>query len=212
MSSITLAAQTEKKIAPPSTGFLLLQNYAQHGANFMNKNVRKRCWSSCYYVSSCHFNIINSPWYPFSVISAPSVVREIRFPIRYPWYPSLWYPLYPLSVVSESMISALSVVHGIRLRVSGIRLQVCDIQHPTSVLYPPPLPEVIANAFCNGCVRLPNFDLSIISLSVRQIIVSLYWITTDPYAVSFKRVNVINSALVAMETAAVRHYPTVQKT
>ena len=87
----------------------------------MNKNVRKRCWSSCYCVSSCHFNIINSPWYPFSVISAPSVVREIRFPIRYPWYPSPWYPLYPLSVVSESVISALSVVRGIRLRVRDIR-------------------------------------------------------------------------------------------
>ena len=73
------------------------------------------------------------------------------------------------------------------------------------------LPEVIANAFCNGCVRLPNFDLLIISLSVRQIFVVSYWFTTDPYAVAFKRVNVINSALVAMETAAVRHYPTVRK-
>ena len=34
----------------------------------------------------------------------------------------------------------------------------------------PALPGVIANAFqCNGCVRLPNFDLSIISLSVERI-------------------------------------------
>ena len=63
-----------------------------------------------------------------------------------------------------------------------------------------------------GCVRLLNFDLLIISLSVRQIFVVSYWFTTDPYAVAFKRVNVINSALVAMEMAAVRHYPTVPKT
>ena len=74
-----------------------------------------------------------------------------------------------------------------------------------------PLPEVIANAFCNRCVRLPNFDLLIISLSVRRIFVVSYC-TTDPYGVAFKRVDVINSALVAMETTAVRHYPTVKKT
>ena len=36
----------------------------------------------------------------------------------------------------------------------------------------PALPGVIANAFqCNGCVRLPNFDLLIISLSVGRILV-----------------------------------------
>ena len=35
----------------------------------------------------------------------------------------------------------------------------------------PALPGVIANAFqCNGCVRLPNFDLLIISLSVGRIL------------------------------------------
>ena len=39
----------------------------------------------------------------------------------------------------------------------------------------PALPGVIANAFqCNGCVRLPNFDLSIISLSVERIPVVSY--------------------------------------
>ena len=59
---------------------------------------------------------------------------------------------------------------------------------------------------------LPSFDLLISSLSVRQIFVVSYLFTTDPYAVTFKRVNVINSALVAMEMAAVRHYPTVPKT
>ena len=36
----------------------------------------------------------------------------------------------------------------------------------------PAMPQVIANAFqCNGCVRLPNFDLLIISLSVERILV-----------------------------------------
>ena len=74
------------------------------------------------------------------------------------------------------------------------------------------LPEVIANAFCNECVRLPDFDLLIISLSVKPNFVVSYWFTTDPYEVTFKRVNVINSALVAMETVAVRHYPAVPKT
>ena len=50
------------------------------------------------------------------------------------------------------------------------------------------------NAFqCNWCVRLPNFDLLIISLSVERILVVSYRFTTDPYAVAFKRVNVINS-------------------
>ena len=39
----------------------------------------------------------------------------------------------------------------------------------------PALPGVIANAFqCNGCVRLPNFDLLIISLSVEGILVVSY--------------------------------------
>ena len=39
----------------------------------------------------------------------------------------------------------------------------------------PALPGVIANAFqCNGCVRLPNFDLIIISLSVGGILVVSY--------------------------------------
>ena len=39
----------------------------------------------------------------------------------------------------------------------------------------PALPGVIANAFqCSGCVRLPNFDLLIISLSVERIIVVSY--------------------------------------
>ena len=39
----------------------------------------------------------------------------------------------------------------------------------------PALPGVIANAFqCNGCVRLPNFDLLIISLSVERILVVSY--------------------------------------
>ena len=39
----------------------------------------------------------------------------------------------------------------------------------------PALPGVIANAFqCNVCVRLPNFDLLIISLSVERIFVVSY--------------------------------------
>ena len=39
----------------------------------------------------------------------------------------------------------------------------------------PALQGVIANAFqCNGCVRLPNFDLLIISLSVKRILVVSY--------------------------------------
>ena len=39
----------------------------------------------------------------------------------------------------------------------------------------PALPGVIANSFqCNGCVRLPNFDLLIISLSVERILVVSY--------------------------------------
>ena len=39
----------------------------------------------------------------------------------------------------------------------------------------PALPEVIANTFqCNGCVRLPNFDLLIISFSVERILVVSY--------------------------------------
>ena len=43
------------------------------------------------------------------------------------------------------------------------------------VLPLPALPGVIANALqCNGCVRLPNFDLLIISLSVERILVVLY--------------------------------------
>ena len=58
----------------------------------------------------------------------------------------------------------------------------------------PALPGVIANAFqCNGCVRLPNFDLLIISFYVERILVVSYWFTTDRYAVTFKRVNVINT-------------------
>ena len=39
-----------------------------------------------------------------------------------------------------------------------------------------------------------------------------YWFTTDPYAVAYQRVYVINMALVAMETTAVRHYPIITKT
>ena len=36
----------------------------------------------------------------------------------------------------------------------------------------PALPGVIVNTFqCNGCVRLPNFDLLIISPSVERILV-----------------------------------------
>ena len=46
--------------------------------------------------------------------------------------------------------------------------------------------------FQYGCVRLPNFDLLIISLSVRQLFVVSYWFTTDPYAVAFKRVKGTN--------------------
>ena len=44
------------------------------------------------------------------------------------------------------------------------------------VVWPlPALPQVIANAFqCSGCVRLPNFDLLIISLSVEIIFVVSY--------------------------------------
>ena len=39
----------------------------------------------------------------------------------------------------------------------------------------PALPGVIANPFqCNGCVRLLNFDLLIISLSVERILVISY--------------------------------------
>ena len=77
----------------------------------------------------------------------------------------------------------------------------------------PALPRVIANAFqCNVCVRLPNFDLLIISLSVERIFVVSYWFTTDPYAVAYQRVYVIYVALVAMETTAVRHYPIITKT
>ena len=39
----------------------------------------------------------------------------------------------------------------------------------------PALPGVITNAFqCNGCVRLPNFDLLIISLSVERTFVVSY--------------------------------------
>ena len=39
----------------------------------------------------------------------------------------------------------------------------------------PALPGVIANAFqCNGCAKLPNFDLLIISLSVERIFVVSY--------------------------------------
>ena len=50
----------------------------------------------------------------------------------------------------------------------------------------PALPGVIANASqCNGCVRLPNFDLLIISLSVERIFVVSYGFTTDPYAVAY---------------------------
>ena len=52
--------------------------------------------------------------------------------------------------------------------------------------------------FCNGCVRLPDSDLLIISLSVKDfcsIILIFIW----PYAV-------------AMEMAAVQHFPTVTKT
>ena len=40
----------------------------------------------------------------------------------------------------------------------------------------------IANAFCNGCVSLPNFDLFIISLSVKRIYVVSF--KTGPYAVA----------------------------
>ena len=45
----------------------------------------------------------------------------------------------------------------------------------------------------------------------KRILIVSYWFIIDPCAVAFKRVNVINSTLVAMETAAVRHYPTVTK-
>ena len=38
----------------------------------------------------------------------------------------------------------------------------------------PALPEVIANAFCNGFVRLPNFDLLNISLSHKKFVVVSY--------------------------------------
>ena len=38
---------------------------------------------------------------------------------------------------------------------------------------------------CNGCVRLPNFDLLIISLSMERILFVSYWFTTDPYAVAY---------------------------
>ena len=76
----------------------------------------------------------------------------------------------------------------------------------------PALPGVIANAFqCNGYVRLPNFDLLIISLSVKKILVVSYWFTTDCYAVHLKGFKCYLLGLVAMETAAVRHYPTVTK-
>ena len=38
----------------------------------------------------------------------------------------------------------------------------------------PAVPEVIANAFCNGRVRLLNFYLLIISLSVKIIFIASY--------------------------------------
>ena len=38
---------------------------------------------------------------------------------------------------------------------------------------------------CNGCVRLPNFDLFIISLFKERILFVSYWFTTDPYAVAY---------------------------
>ena len=63
----------------------------------------------------------------------------------------------------------------------------------------------------HGRVRLPNFDLLIISLSGERILVVSYWFTTDPYVVAYQSVNVINMTLVAMETAAVRHYPIITK-
>ena len=63
------------------------------------------------------------------------------------------------------------------------------------------MPRLIVNAFCNECLSLPNFDLFIISLSVKTILVVAYWFTTDPYVVAFSTVNIINSVLVAMETA-----------
>ena len=37
---------------------------------------------------------------------------------------------------------------------------------------------IIANAFCNGCVGLPDFDLLIISLSVKRIF-HLYYIDSQ---------------------------------
>ena len=38
---------------------------------------------------------------------------------------------------------------------------------------------------CNGFVRLPKFDLLIISLFMERILFVSYWFTTDPYAVAF---------------------------
>ena len=38
----------------------------------------------------------------------------------------------------------------------------------------PALPDVIANAFCNRCVKLPNFDLLFISLFNKIIFVVSY--------------------------------------
>ena len=54
----------------------------------------------------------------------------------------------------------------------------------------------LPNAFCNGCVRLPDFDLLIISLPVKDFL----FYHTDPMQLQFEWVNDINSAIVAMES------------
>ena len=61
-------------------------------------------------------------------------------------------------------------------------------------------------------VGLPKFDLPIISLPVKRFFVVSYLFTTDPYEVAFGGITDINWALVGMETAVDRHFPTAAKT
>ena len=67
----------------------------------------------------------------------------------------------------------------------------------------PAVPEVITNTFCNWCLRLPNFDLLIITLSVKTFLAVSYWFTTDPYAVAFIR---FHSLTLTPSTLAVGHW------
>ena len=78
----------------------------------------------------------------------------------------------------------------------------------------PELPEVIANAFCNGCVSLPNLDL-LIFLYLLKSFLSYHIIDLQLTLMQSHLKGLmlsLNSVLVAMETASIRHYPTVTKT